>query len=154
IRLALHHLRERLRVAFVEILLVLVHHGVHPIASRTSVAIIVARRSKRSLPSSRVASLGAPVYARSMPISRKLFLPSLMPFERLIATSGSARAAASSTRSGVAASTSAVSYRPAWHAPLLNSSDRVRAHLRVSGHAIEARPAGTPMSAALTAKSC
>ena len=52
-----------------------------------------------------------------------------------------------------AANTSEVSYWPAWHWPLLNSSDKVRAQRRVSGHATDARPTSKPSTALRTARS-
>ncbi len=72
-------------------------------------------------------------------MARKLVRPALMPSDRLVESAGSPAATARSTASGAAASISEVSYSPAWQAPLLNSSESVRAQRRESGQATLAR---------------
>src|SRR5262249_45569050 len=108
VRLALHHLDERLVVPLVEILALGVRrrHRHYRGASFASVAISGASRSSIRSPSSAVASAGAPVYASSIPISRKLAFPASDPWEKLAESAGSARAAPRRTASGAAASTS------------------------------------------------
>src|SRR4029077_12136366 len=107
-RLGQRELEVRVRVSELE------RHGAGaaPRAARpslTSATIISTRRASRVSPSSRVASAGAPVYARSRPIARKVVLPALIPSERLVAIAGNAVLCV--TRPP-AASTSDVSYRP------------------------------------------
>ena len=68
-------------------------------------------------------------------------------------TASSVARARSSTRSGRAARTIELSYRPAWHAPLLNSAESVRVQRRVSGQATDAR-GPRAATAARTAASC
>src|SRR6185369_4762486 len=108
--LALHHLHERLVVAIVELVSFGEGHRGSPArlasASVTSAAIMVASLPSISSPSSAVASAGAPVYARSSPMARKLERPALIPSDRLVATAGRSRAAARSTTAGDAARTS------------------------------------------------
>ena len=57
-------------------------------------------------------------------MSRKSFSPAAITFGRLTATYSSEAIASRSTSSGDWASTSDVSYRPAWHSPSRNSSVR------------------------------
>src|SRR5690606_1480954 len=106
---------------------------VHCVTSPSSAATTASSRIRPSAaivsrPSSALADAGSPKYARGPPASSKVRFPSRIATESECGTSGSAARIVSRTHPGRSAMITLLSNRPAWHAPLLNSSVSRSAH--------------------------
>src|SRR5207247_1292152 len=115
-----------------------------PSSASTASSRIAPRASMVRAPSAAPAAAGAPKYARGPPAASKLVCPDRIATLSERGLAGSDRRIASRTSSGRAAITIELSYCPAWHAPLWNSSvSRGAQGLRVtSGNTIRAPASG------------
>src|SRR5690349_8703599 len=113
-------------------------------SASTASSRIAPRASIVRAPSVAPAAAGAPKYARGPPAASKLVCPDRIATLSERGLAGRDRRIASRTSSGRAAITIELSYCPAWHAPLWNSSvSRGAQGLRVtSGNTIRAPTSG------------